>query len=104
MTLARNMQVRADLDLADRIVRTCSKTFGPFVELRDLIAIELDKARAAEREACAKMLDDLAREARTARDNYAALGNAGMDAQRHDNRASAYAAGANAIRSRGTTT
>ncbi len=56
---------------------------------------------AMEREACAKMLDDLAREARTARDNYMTLGNAGMDAQRHDNRASAYAAGAANIRARG---
>lgn len=60
-------------------------------------------AIAAEREACARKLDDLSIGARTAGDNYRALGNSGMDALRHDARASAYAAGANAIRARGTT-
>ena len=59
-------------------------------------------AIAAEREACATMLDNAAAEARIARDNYRVLHET-THADRHDNRASAYAAGANAIRARGAT-
>ena len=53
-----NERVRRDLDAADAIVRASWDNFvatEPTYVLRDLIAIELDKAREAEREACAKI-------------------------------------------------
>jgi len=56
MTLQRNSQVRSDLDKADAIVRLCWGNFiatEPTYVLRDLIVVELAKARADEREACA---------------------------------------------------
>lgn len=60
MTMARNEQWRTDLDTADKICRALpgvvareELTFA----LRDMIAIELARARDAEREACAKIAD-----------------------------------------------
>jgi len=54
-------QVRADLRVADNVVHAVWRNFNatePTYVLRDLIVIELEKARAAEREACAKIIDD----------------------------------------------
>ena len=51
-----NEQIRKDLDIADRVVRACWGNFvatEPTYVLRDLIVIEIQKARDAEREACA---------------------------------------------------
>jgi hypothetical protein len=51
-------QVKADLDIADKVVRAVWGNFvatEPTYVLRDLIVIELVKARSAEREACARI-------------------------------------------------
>ena len=53
--------VRSALDKADSIVRTCWENFKatePTYVLRDLIVVEITKAIEAEREACAKLVDE----------------------------------------------
>ncbi len=61
--MLRNEQVRKDLDAADRVVRACWENFvatEPTYLLRDLIVVEIVKARETEREACAKIASDRA--------------------------------------------
>ncbi len=63
MSIERNQQVRDDLNVADAVVRACWSNFlatEPTYVLRDLIVIELDKARLAEREACASLAAEVA--------------------------------------------
>jgi hypothetical protein len=60
MTPERTARIRSDLDIAASIVSACWGNFlatEPTYVLRDLIVVELEKARAAEREACAKIAD-----------------------------------------------
>lgn len=61
MTLQKNEQVRHDLDRADAVIRACWDNFiatEPTFVLRDLIVIEIAKAREAERERCASLVHD----------------------------------------------
>lgn len=61
MTLLKNEQVRHDLDRADAVIRACWDNFKakePTFVLRDLIVMEIARAREAEREACAKIVED----------------------------------------------
>ena len=63
MTLHKNAQVRADLNAADRVVRACWGNFiatEPTYVLRDLIVIEIQNARDAERERCTGIVNKLA--------------------------------------------
>lgn len=63
MTLESNEQVREDLNRADAVVRACWSNFiateSTYV-LRDLIVVEIAKAREAEREACARISESRA--------------------------------------------
>ena len=93
----------SDADDADLLEAIREARDGEVAIEMFVIRRAVNAAIAAEREACAMMLDEAAAEARTARDNYRVLHET-AHADRHDNRASAYAAGANAIRARGTTT
>lgn len=59
-----NEQNRSDLRIADAIVHSCWDNFlktEPTYVLRDLIVIEIQKARDAEREACAKLAESYMR-------------------------------------------
>lgn len=52
---------QSDLARADALIRACWDNFiapESTIVLRDLIVIEIAKAREAERERCAKMADD----------------------------------------------
>lgn len=60
MSIDTNAQVRSDLDLADGVVRLCWDNFKatePTFVLRDLIAVEIEKAREREREKIASWLE-----------------------------------------------
>lgn len=61
MTLKQHAQTRDDLNRADAVIRACWDNFKatePTFVLRDLIVIELHKAREMERERCAKIAED----------------------------------------------
>ena len=65
MTIDRNAQVRSDLDVADSILEACWDNFTatePTYVIRDLIVVELGKARENEREECAKVAEQLMRD------------------------------------------
>lgn len=69
--MAISEQTRDDLRIADKVVQAVWSNFvatEPTYVLRDLIVIEIEKTRMAEREACAKVLDDRAQELRRQRD------------------------------------